>query len=331
MVSVIVPFNERYNLLEETINSVLRQNYKEFELILINDNIDSRIPNKIYTLVESDNRIHLITRKTMPSGASACRNLGLKFSLGRYIVFLDSDDLLENFCLEVRVKKMEQSPDLDFAVFPMLFFYRTAGDTTTLWNIQTEENDLDRFLRLDAVWQTTGPIWCKEVLERLGGFNEQLNCWQDIDIHLKALFSGLKYKVFNHYRPDCFYRKVSKDTISQSNINSLEKLESRLTLCHWVLDNLGSNINRAKPMAIKIGLSAIRGGQYKFAWNFIHEMNRVFTMAEVQKLVKALFLHSIPFTRKFAHKKIIQKELGKLPPVTIGQHNLNPKEVISAT
>lgn len=86
---------------------------------------------------------------------------------------------------------------------------------------------MNRFLRLDAVWQTSGPIWKKQALNKIGGFTEGLACWQDVDIHLKALSSDLTYDKFYNLKPDIFYRKHEKGSISQGEISSPKKLRSR--------------------------------------------------------------------------------------------------------
>jgi GT2 family glycosyltransferase len=90
--------------------------------------------------------------------------------------------------------------------------------------------DLDRFLRLDSVWQTAGAIWKRESVISLGGFDESLTCWQDVDIHIRALASGFKFKKFLHQSADAYYRRHSGHSISQQNLGSPEKVRSRIHL-----------------------------------------------------------------------------------------------------
>lgn len=89
-VSVVIPF---YNRIDKTLNavkSVLNQTYKNIEIILINDGSTDDI-TKIEKLVNRQNNIKLLSFKSN-MGPSAARNLGIKFSAGEYIAFLDSDD-----------------------------------------------------------------------------------------------------------------------------------------------------------------------------------------------------------------------------------------------
>lgn len=271
-VSVIIPHKNRFDLLKQTIDLVKKQTLDQWEIIIVDDGSEDRI----ISLVEQnylDQNIKLIIRNRFPQCASTCRNIGWQNAKGEYIIFLDSDDLLAPHCLEQRVKVMKENLALDFAVFPMLIFNNSPEEANFLWNKTTEENDLERFLRLDAVWQTTGPIWRKSALEKIGGFTEGLHCWQDVDIHLKALFAGLKYQKFYDLPPDCFYRRHSEGSISQNRINTPEKLQSRWQISEFSYrqimdrgDNRGTLLfQNLTFMLTGILMSAIKATNFSFA------------------------------------------------------------------
>jgi GT2 family glycosyltransferase len=54
-------------------------------------------------------------------------------------------------------------------------------------------DDLLRFLYLECPWQTTAATWRRAALERLGGFDERLPSWQDVDLHVRAIAAGCRY------------------------------------------------------------------------------------------------------------------------------------------
>ncbi len=165
-----------------------------------------------------------------PKGAPSCRNIGAKAAAGDYIIFLDSDDLLAPWCLEQRVACFLQHPEADFLTFSMLTFERNTEDAKTLWNISTPERDLVRFLRGDAVWQTSGPIYRKDFFQFLGGFAEDLPYWQDYEFHVRTLVERPTYKKYLHLPPDCYNRRHSEGSISQQGFHSEEKLLTRITI-----------------------------------------------------------------------------------------------------
>lgn len=92
IVSIITPVYNSEKYLKDTIESVIMQDYENWELIIIDDSStdNSRAIVKSYML--KDERIHLILLSEN-SGVANARNVGMKASRGRYIAFLDSDDL----------------------------------------------------------------------------------------------------------------------------------------------------------------------------------------------------------------------------------------------
>lgn len=105
MISIIVPVYNVEKFIEDTINSVLKQSYKDWELLLVNDCSKDKSVEKIKTF--SDPRIRLIEQPEN-KGAYAARNRGLEEAKGRYIAFLDSDDYWEPEKLEKEMAFMEK-------------------------------------------------------------------------------------------------------------------------------------------------------------------------------------------------------------------------------
>lgn len=105
VISVIIPVYNVENCIQRTIQSVLEQTYQDFELILIDDGSKDNSFGKCKEV--NDDRIVLASQKNQ--GVSAARNHGLKLAKGKYITFLDSDDIYEQSYLE---RLMEYDEDL---------------------------------------------------------------------------------------------------------------------------------------------------------------------------------------------------------------------------
>ena len=233
-VSVIIPTKNRCSLLSETVESIRQQTYANWEIIIVDDDSTDATIETMVALSKIEPRVRFFQRTSTQSGAPACRNEGVVFSTGEYIIFLDSDDCLASFCLENRIKTMEKHPDLDFGIFPCQLFSKKPGDTDLLWNIDTQSDDLNRFLSLDAPWGTTSPIWKRQALARLGPWDESILRWQDWDFHVRALILDFNYKKFAG-SPDWFWRMASSDrkTVSSKGytieqICSSEQLFSKI-------------------------------------------------------------------------------------------------------
>ena len=92
LVSVIIPYYKKKKYIEQSINSVINQKYRNFELIIIYDDENKEDLRFLKKIIKKDKRIKLyINRKNLGVGRS--RNKGIKLSKGKLIAFLDSDDL----------------------------------------------------------------------------------------------------------------------------------------------------------------------------------------------------------------------------------------------
>lgn len=192
-VSVIVPCYNREDLLRATLDSVRAQTFGDWEAIVVDDHSQDNSLEVAQRCGREDGRIRAVRRQADRKGANICRNQGLSLAGGEYVVFLDSDDLLSPGCLEHRVAEMDNAPDCGFGVYQTEIFTRTVGDRQTLWNVFTEANDLRRFLSFEPVWLTAAPIWRKQVMAQLGGFDENILSFQDWALHVRALIAGIKY------------------------------------------------------------------------------------------------------------------------------------------
>ena len=103
-VSIVLPSYNSSKTILETIDSILNQTIKNFECIIIDDNSTDDSLKKIISKVSSDKRF-IIKKLKINRGVVYARNLGIQKSTGRFICFLDSDDLWRKDFLELSLKK----------------------------------------------------------------------------------------------------------------------------------------------------------------------------------------------------------------------------------
>ena len=106
-ISVIVPVYKAENYLEECVRSILRQTYRDFELILIEDGSPDRCGEICDRLAQTDARIVVVHKKN--EGVSIARNTGIARARGRYLAFVDSDDTINAGFLESALSAVEGS------------------------------------------------------------------------------------------------------------------------------------------------------------------------------------------------------------------------------
>jgi len=218
-VSIVIPTHNRVELLEETVASVRAQTYANWEAIVIDDRSTDATPQYLKQISREDPRFLCSDHSTDPAafaGANAARNHGITIATGDLFIFLDSDDLLAPTCLERRVRQMHRRPDLDFGVWATRCFKKQPSDTPLLWNVLVSpEPDLHRFLLLDGPWQTTGAIWTRRAITRMGPWDEQLLSLQDWEWHVRAIGRHLRYEKFEE--ADNFYRlPFARNSITDS-------------------------------------------------------------------------------------------------------------------
>lgn len=107
MISVIIPVYNRQDMVEEAIQSVFKQTYQNFEIILIENGSTDHSWEVCSGLAQKDSRVRLL-RGEKP-GVSAARNMGLDAAKGKYLFFLDSDDVIHPRLLETLRSGLEAS------------------------------------------------------------------------------------------------------------------------------------------------------------------------------------------------------------------------------
>ncbi len=203
LVSVIVPSFNKSAFIGDMLATVVAQTEERWELIVVDDASTDDSPQLLARAAEADPRIRLIALE-QNKGANHCRNLGVAEARGRYIVFLDADDLFAPHCLAERLTVMQGS-DLDLAVFTMEVFSQRPGDSTQRW-LPDSPHPLEDFFRHKLPWQTMQPIWDRVFLQELKGFDERFSRHQDVELHTRALLvPGVRYRLFVG-EPDCYYR-----------------------------------------------------------------------------------------------------------------------------
>ena len=104
-VSIITPLHNSSKFISETIQSVLNQTYRDWEMIIVDDCSTDDSAEIVESFAEKDERIKLYHLK-VNSGAAVARNTAIEKAKGRYIAFLDSDDLWTTTKLEEQISFM---------------------------------------------------------------------------------------------------------------------------------------------------------------------------------------------------------------------------------
>lgn len=122
-VSVIIPTYNRAKLLVEAVESVLRQTYRDFEIIVVDDGSTDDTEERIQKY--SDRLVYI---KQQNAGVNVARNRALSAAKGEYIALLDNDDLWFENKLEIQVKLLDQHQDAGFLFSDFMIRKDTTGE-----------------------------------------------------------------------------------------------------------------------------------------------------------------------------------------------------------
>jgi len=214
--SVIIPLYNKEEHIQNTLQSVLNQSFKNFEAIIINDgSTDSSLE---FAKQIKDNRIRIITTPNM--GLSAARNTGIKHSNTDYITFLDADDLWKPHHLE-QLHKLIIS-------FPNNGMYCSGYTVKKSKNISHRAifNDLPTNYKgivpgffkhslLNCIAWISAICVPKYVFNDIGTFDLEIFSEQDTDLYIRI---ALKYNVvLDNTSVSAIYNKTMENSMSNSN------------------------------------------------------------------------------------------------------------------
>ena len=179
-VSIIIPTRNRASFLCEAIESVLRQTYRDFELIVVDDGSTDVTP---YLSDRWRGQIRWI--RQAHAGVSRARNVGIQRSRGRYLSFLDSDDLWVADKLETQVRFLDANPH-----YPVCY-------TDEVWIRRGRRVNPKRSHRKYSGWifeqclplciiSPSSVMMRREVLDTVGLFDETLPVCEDYDLWLRV-------------------------------------------------------------------------------------------------------------------------------------------------
>ncbi len=197
-ISIITPHFNDFNGIQKTHECLKKQNSNQWEWVIVDDFSSEKVRNriKVYFKKQDCSNIQLILNETK-TNASACRNIGIEKANYNKLVFLDADDIISEDFVGNRNIKVE-----DFVVFKNFNLLDEKGNNKP--SPTASSNYLDHFLKAKFIWQTTTVLWNKDFLIKIGKFNPDLKCLEDIELSIRALILSKNYKIIDN-KVDFFY------------------------------------------------------------------------------------------------------------------------------
>lgn len=179
-VSVIIPTYNRGDLILDSLRSIFLQNYSDYEIIVVDDGSTDNTEDVLSYLIK-DNKIRYVKQDNQ--GESSARNHGILLSQGKYIAFLDSDDLFEPTKLKMQVQYLEDHPEIGLVHSGYTKFDNYGHDLgyrDTSWFCGMIYPKL--LLHWTVLMAVDTVMVPKKVFEVVGLFDETLRMGPDLDM-----------------------------------------------------------------------------------------------------------------------------------------------------
>ena len=115
LVSVLITVFNREHYLEDAVESVLHSSFQDFEIIIVDDDSNDNSFHVAQNLASRDSRIH-VYRNESNLGDYPNRNIAATYAIGKYLKYLDADDVIYKFSLEYMVDALETNPEVGMAI-----------------------------------------------------------------------------------------------------------------------------------------------------------------------------------------------------------------------
>ena len=201
LVSVIIPCFNHGEFIEECLESVYKQSYKNIEIIVVDDGSTDQNTINIIDRLATSKKFTLIRK--VNGGLSSARNEGIRNANGYFILPLDSDYLIANNYIELAVKLFEKENDLSIVYGKA----RKFGVVESLWNLPKHSNFRIKF---------GNTIYCSALFKKgdwvaVGGYDENLKRgFEDWDFWISIIKRGGKVRKINDVM---FYYRQSETSM----------------------------------------------------------------------------------------------------------------------
>ncbi len=257
LVSVVIPTYKRTYYLKQTLESIQKQTFQDFEIIVVDDGT----PNDDNLLLcNSLDKVHYIKIENS-GGPAKPRNVGIKKAKGKYIAFVDDDDLWSPEKLKKQVDVLDKNPDfgLVHAYCQVIDGDGVVKDEITGRPGTPHVKHGDVSLRMMGNWTVMmpTPMVRKEVIDKVGGFNENIPAaLEDIEYWIRTSFYTqfyyideplVQYRVHDqnmssdtlkYLQLPLYLKNILREQLSVKRINKKEYLFLLNNLCKMQINNI---------------------------------------------------------------------------------------------
>lgn len=239
LISVIIPCYNSAATIERAVNSVFSQTWKNWELILVNNNSEDHTQNILTDIQLSNPDKKITVLEEFKKGAPAARNKGLSKAKGEWIQFLDADDELHPDKLTQQISEINDTTDAIYSPYQSI-----KNDLVRSHSVI--KNDIWEALMMSKIGITSSNLFRKAALISVNGWDENLSSSQDSALAFSLLKNGsrflpLDYILTNIYATEFSITRTQDKEKIKSIINNYINLRKDILM---FLDSGGKDIQK---------------------------------------------------------------------------------------
>jgi glycosyltransferase involved in cell wall biosynthesis len=306
LISIIIPYYNRPIKLERALKSIENQTYKDFEIIVVDDNSQKTPLNSTLKKVA-------YIKNQINRGPGYSRNVGLKIAKGDYVCFLDSDDYLHPLFFEKCLNKIQNCKSEISFVYSNTMLVSNEKEID-LWKKKiTETKIIPSILCSGRSWSTSACLWNSEILRKHSGFIETRN-WEDyaFDIEAATICNNIQYIE----DPLLYYETQGEEKLSEQSddIVSVERAKSVIKISETLVK---SDFYSNKLVRIRMQIIIINALIGLAKLNLIKSKNYNLLIIQLKKWSSFYYVFIIKFTNLMNNKvslkllRLIRKKIVK--------------------
>lgn len=238
--SVVIPAYNRADFIIPTVDSVLAQDDSDFEVIVIDDGSTDDTEEVILRNYGHTDKVRYFKQQNSERGAA--RNKGIALAQGKYVVFLDSDDLMHVGHLSALREIIEKNPAINFLATKYEFIREGKVCSSGVENIKEGKYGTDFFLRGAPI----GSVFCVNKL------NPNLKCFEEDRSYASSedwMFLVQNLVADRIYIGDKVTMAVRDHDHRSMRRDNQEVIKSKLLAKDWIIDNISLNNDQIRILA----------------------------------------------------------------------------------
>lgn len=302
--SIIVPiYKKEENQVRKCIDSLINQQYRNIEIVLVDDGNEFKLSKICDEYRKNDKRIKVVHQEN--KGVSNARNSGIRVSNGDYIIFVDADDWIDNQCCKVinDILIKENYEIIAWAYTKEFYnnnqkinFYRK----TLLFDEEKNKLEFDKY-NMKLIGFSTMKAYSKELITN-NYFNENLTNGEDVEFNFRIFKNAHKilYLNYNWYH----YRIQKNSAVRRYNPNIIEYYDKTLL---EIKKNINKNLQQEKNFYysflaicfLMICLNYIFNNKNRYIKNR-KKLKNLLNRKQYKDMIKNIKMIKLPITRKMA-------------------------------